>query len=206
MRLIDRGLEAILIEGGKGVGLSLAAGLAGVAALGVVVPELVEKLRTLPIFSAETNGLANRLQYPELTRDRAGQRVELSLRLYAAGIRGDWPSTDAELAVAADALMEANDPLGECLAIRLDGNTPYLITQRSWDVGDGDEHIGIKLEYANDTTLVLVQSPRDYRDSVLEAFGGGGTIDTAEPQRPTTAYFYGKEFADHVDSLRRDKR
>jgi len=249
MRLIDRGLEAILMDGGGAAGLSLAAGLAGVAALGVAVPELVERLRELPVFHTNTDWQADILLglQPKLlgggraakremavsaaARARAGivkpsphASVPGSLASYApddpAGVASRlvdagvvyWPATDAERAVAADALMEANHPLGECVAIRL-ANRPYLLIKPRARHQGGPAWVGsyaIALLDRRDNNRNQ-WSPSDFRDSVAEAFDytHNSASDLSEggvAHDERMALFWDEPFVTHVKSLRRDKR
>lgn len=241
MRLIDRGLKAILMEGGAAAGLSLAAGLAGVATLGVVVPELVEKLRGLPIFHTNTDWHADVLlgRHPKLLGEgRAAMRVMtapsaarlrtaarllyptsyapddpagVARRLVDAGVLS-WPETDAELAVAADALMEANDPLGECAAIRL-ANRPYLLIRPRARHQGGPAGVGsyaIVLLDRRDTNWNQ-WNPSDFRDSVAEAFdyahnSASDLDDGGVAHDERFALFWDEPFVTHLKSLRRDKR
>lgn len=194
MRLIDRGLEAILMEGGAAAGLSLAAGLAGVAVLGVVVPEFVEKLRALPVFNNHREHEAGRLRkiianngeplgggvyssrhptraiWELTTRDEA----DLARRLAAAGI-DRFPRNQDELAVAADALAQANDPLGEFLLVEKE---PHILIGVSPPSGTSDMTIAY-VQLANvPEAHVPTESPaeeglvdsEDFMDSVQEAF------------------------------------
>ena len=199
MRLIDRGLEAILMEGGAAAGLSLAAGLAGVAALGVVIPEFVEKLRTLPVFNnahehsagvlreiASNQGVPCDRDRPSWSaRDRealsalnAHVQEDLAQRLMAAGI-DRFPRNEDELAVAADALAQANDPLGELLLVEQE---PHISIGVSTPEGSGDMTLAfVQLKNVPEAALPNADphlqrwtgfvNSSDFMDSMQEALG-----------------------------------
>jgi len=177
MRLIDRGLEAILMDGGGAAGLAaVGAAVAGLAALGVAVA--ASDIGKLPVFSIPEN------QQPFRKINGRGRTRSLSASWWMRRPKRKpvlFAKSDTELLVRADQLQEQGDPLGELIALQ-QARQPYILDEGVDTLTETNMVTGIPTQYDRcrvsawqaDVPLPLTeQSAREVAQGLLAATGHG---------------------------------
>ena len=201
MRLIDRGLEAILMDSGSTAGLAaVGAAMAGLAALGVAVA--ASDIGKLPVFSIPEN----QQPFRKIAGRGRSRTVSGSWWLQSRG-RGRkfvlFAKDDKELLVRADELQEQGNPLGELIALQR-ARQPYILDEGVDTLTERNMVTGIPTLYDRcrvsawqaDVPLPLTErSAREVARGLLAATGHGDVPSGNMHLSAATEGQYGGQYA-----------